>query len=301
MSASPPDVVHTAAGSPQVARAVQRAGAIVGNGTDDVELPDDVRVDFLDWPFDKPYQNWWNKHLARVRRNRPKIVVAPDIQEGTSPESVYEKGDRLLERGAEVVVVVPKDIRPSEVPDKFRVGLPFAKRFGAGGVSFSDRLWQDDSGQQATLTGDVVRPDHNVLDDFFNVGDVHVLGGAPHDQLRLRKFPIDIQSLDTSRPWTYASRGRRVWFREGQIVWPDLDAYDALEASIRNVMRAWGYTVEPKADLPGVIRDLLELPADRRREEFRLMMRRGPPPVDADTTGFEAIAHDEWVDDLDPF
>lgn len=271
------DVVVTAGGSPQVARAIHRAGGLVGNASDDAELPGDIPVDFVDYPFDRPDFEWL-RHKARVMSRKPRLAVAPDVQEGTSLRRAVDRGDELLDAGAETVIVVPKSVHPSEVPDRFRVGLPFQESFGPGGITLAER-------GQALLEG----TGRNTIEDFVGVGPVHVLGGPPSEQLELPDRGIEVASIDTSLVWTYASRGRRVWTRSGQFVFPDLDVYETLEASVRELRRAWGHDVGRHSDVPDAIWELMDSPDPQA--EARRRLARGPPIVEA----AEADVVDEFV------
>lgn len=263
------DVIVTASGSPETARAVHRAGGLVGNASDDTELPAAIPVDFVDYPFDRENFDWL-RHKARVQSRKPKYAVAPDVQEGTSLRRAIERGDELLDAGAEHVIIAPKTAHPREIPSRFRVGLPFQPEFGPGGLAL-------DSAEQATLD-----PDAPVLDDFADVGvgPVHVLGGPPHDQLELPRRGIEVRSVDTSLPWVYAQRGRRIWTRNGQFTVPDLTAHEALEASVREMLREWDHDVERHPDVPDAIWELMDQPDPQG--EARRRLRRGPPIAEAD-------------------
>lgn len=46
------EVASTASGGADVARAIYRSGALVGYRSAEGRPPEDVPVDFIDWPFD---------------------------------------------------------------------------------------------------------------------------------------------------------------------------------------------------------------------------------------------------------
>lgn len=260
------DVVMTTQGGAGVARAVRETGRALLGIPSHKNVPSGYTVDFVDWPFEESAPSW-NTHKAVVRRNRPRYAVAPDVERGRSLERVIDLADELRQY-ADCVIVVPKEVAPAQIPDRFRVGLPFQPNFGTGGVEI---------GQQTlgAATGNTVR-------DFAgpDVGGVHVLGGAPHDQLRIPDFDVDVRSVDTSLPLLYGRFGD-VWFQEGRVEMDDLSLYERIEATLRNMLIAWGHSgVEPTLTLQEAIEQALEDLAEMDEFEIRRRMRRGPPLVD---------------------
>jgi hypothetical protein len=105
---------------------------------------------------------------------------------------VVQKGDRLLDAGADAVVIVPKTVRPQQVPERFRVGVPAAD-FGSGAPW---GVWH-----------------------YRQCGPVHILGGPPSRQLEIGRH-LRVASVDT------ATLGKRcrfgTWDRnEGAVDAPD--------------------------------------------------------------------------------
>lgn len=123
---------------------------------------------FIDYPFTDPGATF-EDHLAVVSQYSPDITVAPDVEKGTSLSEAVAAGDALLEY-AETVIIVPKDCHPSDVPDRFRVGLTAAD-FG------SNAPWS--------------------VWDYRDCGPVHILGGGPARQLCIGKH-VPVASVDTS-------------------------------------------------------------------------------------------------------
>lgn len=259
------DVIMTTQGGTAVARAVRATGEALLGIPSNKNVPQGFTVDFVDWPFAEAAPSW-TTHKAVVRRNTPRYAVAPDIQEGRSLERVIDMADELLEF-AECVIVVPKEVHPREIPNRFRVGLPFQPEFGPGGVEVGQQ-------QLGAFTGNTIR-------DFAEpgVGDVHVLGGSPHDQLEVPEFGVDVRSVDTSLPLTYARFGD-VWWPEGRVNVEvgDLDFRDRIEASLRNMLVAWGHpnVAQPMTFREAVAEKLEELRGLSGREARR-RMARGPP------------------------
>lgn len=263
-----PDVVMTTQGGAEITRAIVNSGALLGMASSQSRLRD-YGLDFVDWPFSESNPSW-RDHIAMVRRHEPRYAVAPDVQEGRSLDWVLEKADALAQY-ADCVIVVPKDVHPRAIPDRFRVGLPFQKGLGPGGVSIDD-----DADGQTTLGGR-----SNSIYDFASrrVGDVHVLGGAPHDQLRIPSLGIDVRSVDTSLPLVYSQFGD-VWTRAGRIEFGrDVDYYKRVTLSLKNVLRAWGHDVSYDPWAETVIEKAEELASMSDAEKRRRLRGRGPPPV----------------------
>lgn len=123
---------------------------------------------FIDYPFTDPDASF-SDHLRVVRDVRSEVCVAPDIERDRTLSGVVEKADALAEY-ADAVIVVPKSVHPSRVPDRFRVGVPLAD-YGSG-ASWSTWAYQD-------------------------CGGVHLLGGGPARQLRAGKH-LRVASVDTA-------------------------------------------------------------------------------------------------------
>lgn len=256
----------TTQGGADVARAVRETGRALLGIPSHKNVPSGYTVDFVDWPFEESAPSW-NTHKAVVRRNRPRYAVAPDVERGRSLEQVIDLADDLRQY-ADCVIVVPKEVAPAQIPDRFRVGLPFQPNFGSGGVQIGQQ-------ELGASTGNSVR-------DFAgpDVGGVHVLGGAPHDQLRIPDFGVDVRSVDTSLPLLYGRYGD-VWFEEGRVEMDDLTLYERIEGTLRNMLIAWGHSgVQPTLTLEEAIEAKLEELRELSEEEIRYRGVRGRPLID---------------------
>jgi len=263
------DVIHTVPGGAAAAAAVIDAGAVLGFESSDAGPPERFPVGFVDYPFTASGDPF-PAHFAAVRDRQPKYAVAPDIEPPRTRDDVLRRADRLAEFCETVIIPVKRagDTDPREIPAQYRVGLPFAPNFGSGGIG----------------------PGDPALDAYTDApGGVHVLGGSPSDQLDLRTR-VDVRSLDTSLPLRYARKGR-IWFEDGQVETGGYfgDVYAILEASLRNIRRAWGADVEPTATLPQGYREFLRArpyPTDERDVVARYAIegaRGAAPVVEADS------------------
>jgi len=129
---------------------------------------DGYTPDFLDYPFTDPDATFDN-HLQTVRQVEPKLTVAPDVEKGRALADVIPLADELLAH-ADTVVVVPKECHPSDIPDRFRVGVPVG-----------------DFGSQAPWS----------VWDYRDCGAVHILGGPPGTQREIGRH-LPVASLDTA-------------------------------------------------------------------------------------------------------
>lgn len=164
---------------------------------------------FLDFPFTDPDATFTD-HLETVRDVCPTLTVAPDVEKGRTLEDVVAKADRLA-RYARTVVIVPKTVHPSEVPDRFRVGVPLAD-FGSGAPW---TYW-----------------------DYRGCGSVHLLGGGPTRQLEAGDH-LPTASVDT------ATLGKACRFgywdgttRDAPTGW---DYRRRLRESLDNYAEAWSH------------------------------------------------------------
>lgn len=165
---------------------------------------------FIDFPFTDPNADFQD-HLRVVRETCPALTVAPDVERGRSLADVIDKADRLAQY-SQGVIVVPKDCHPSEIPDRFRVGVTAAD-FGS---SAPWSLW-----------------------DYRGCGPVHILGGGPSRQLEIGHH-LPVASVDTA---TLGKCCRFGWWDGVSKDAPDgLDYRERLEASLNNYHAAWNET-----------------------------------------------------------
>lgn len=164
--------------------------------------------EFVDFPFTDPDATFAD-HLAVVRAVEPMLTVAPDIEKGRTLEQVTRQADRLLQY-ADAVIVVPKDVHPTTVPDRFRVGVTAQDKFG------TNAPWSTWA--------------------YTNAQPVHILGGPPGRQLEIGKH-LRVASVDTS---TLNQRARYGMWDGGAVDAPDRwDYRRRLKESLDNYHDAW--------------------------------------------------------------
>lgn len=187
-------------------RAAYRGGVLVGMNSSQKRPPEEIPVNFVDWPFledDVSFED----HIETVKEESPRYAVAPDISDSDEFDSTIAKADRL-NRHADVVIVVPKDVKPARVPNRFRVGLPAQDKFG--GVPWN--VWE-----------------------YRNCRSVHILGGSPNRQFELDNY-ANVRSVDTASPLKAAQFGNvwnEKWSEEGE------NYYDRIERSMLNLQGEW--------------------------------------------------------------
>lgn len=318
------DVIVTVQGrGRQTLRAIRLANGLVGARSSLNPLPKPIKaIEFIDWPFLEDLETEGgfsvDRHVDVVRMVEPKYAVAPDVQPPRGLEEVLDVAERL-DQYADVVIVVPKTVHPSEVPRRYRVGVPFRNEF-------ETNLFR------------------NTFDDFRGEGPVHILGGNPNDQLRLaNRQDFFVGSIDTPKPIAWADFGRvfvaaggsGVEQRELRLSAPTdriariasargdslalSDREDRIRFSVQNMIQAWNdgeivyewlVPVSPGRGPPPVPEDPgLMGPAntfeekERLERQFREMADTGREEVATGTREFRAVQTtlgqlpDELVDD----
>jgi GNAT superfamily N-acetyltransferase len=186
-----------------IRRSLAKVGVEAGNG-----WPLNSSPAFVDWPFTDPDAGF-DEHLSKVREHKPQLTVAPDVEDGRTLDDVVPLADELAEY-ADNVIVVPKDCHPSDIPDRFRVGLT-AGRFG------SMAPWS--------------------VWEYRDCPSVHILGGSPSEQLEIDRHGVSVDSVDSF------SLGRRAQFGmwdDGAVDAPaNMNYYHRLKMSLNNYVRAW--------------------------------------------------------------
>lgn len=194
--------------SKETTRAIAKSRARLGVESTNDWLPA-YTPRFIDFPFTNPDATF-DDHMSVVRNTNPEVAVAPDVERGRALEDVVAKADKLLAH-ADTVVVVPKSVHPSRVPDRFRVGVPLAN-FGSG-APFG--VW-----------------------DYTECDEVHLLGGPPGRQLTVADhIPSEVASVDTA---TLGQRCRFGMWDRGAVHAPDAWGYEKrLQKSLSNYATMW--------------------------------------------------------------
>lgn len=202
------DVYTTTKGGQDVTNAVVDSAARLGVEATNT-VPGDRSVEFVDYPFTAPDATV-EDHIDRVRRERPRLTVAPDVEDGVTLDDAVAIGDELREY-AESVIIVPKECHPSEVPDRFRPAVA-TQQFGTGTPW---PVWEYGAA-------------------------VHVLGGSPAEQLRIGRH-LEVASVDTS--WFVTRCRFGMW--DGVSIDETPDEWDyrrRLRESLDNYVSAWEAT-----------------------------------------------------------
>ncbi len=202
-------VYMTTQGGEDTTEAVSESGAFLGVESSLVHrVPGGATIHFLDYPFTDPDATF-SDHRDTVQEHRPALTVAPDVERGRTLSEVIEQADKLSAH-AGAVIIVPKSVHPSEVPDRFRVGVP-AANYGTSGPWTT---W-----------------------DYRDCGPVHILGGPPSRQLEIGQH-LPVASVDTA---TLGQRCRFGMWDGGAVHAPDgMDYKQRLRASLDNYASVWG-------------------------------------------------------------
>lgn len=263
----PVDVIVTVIGGEQSAAAILAGGGLVGTRSS-ATPPDGVPIEFVDWPFQLEDPSV-EAHVDAVADHEPRYAVAPDAEPGRSLDTTLDVAERL-EPHAEHVLVVPKDVPPAAIPDRYRVAVPFRDGFDT----------------------DLVR---NTFPDFRG-RPVHLLGGSPTDHFRLvGRHELDVRSVDTPKVLAWADFGR-VWVA-GKRSADDVEDLDLPELLVeREAAFALGERVmdlrpddlleSRAARITFSVRNIRQAWRERRVSAIRAVEPgRGPPPVPPEGSG----------------
>jgi len=216
------DVIFTANGSSKASRVIWRVGALIGMESMNRRPPDEIDLNFIDWPFSKFEEDpdldvgeTFDHHCKVVKSERPKYAVAPDIDEYVSYRDAIEWADELQPH-CDTVIVTPKTVLPTDVPDRFRVGMPCQERYG---------------------------PPPWPWTQYRHCSEVHLLGGSPVKHHEILKYYVPVESVDTSVP--VVSAGWADYWNGAKWATAKADEeffYDCLKRSYRNMR----YSLNPR-------------------------------------------------------
>lgn len=221
----------TIRGGERTAQVVEASPIGVGFNSESRPPGGDIDWQFIDWPWtNEPGIQEWRHHRRTVERFEPDIAVAPDISTGLweDPENVISRAD-VLDESAGTVVVVPKNerMRPGEVPDRFRVGVPL--KLGIENTPYSPG-------------------------EYRNAGPLHFLGGGPATQMRQRTDLRNAVTADSSAVEVYAKKGS-VWTGREAVHSSKIDFLDGmgfyglLYVNLVTWAWTWDQSLEP-GDVP---------------------------------------------------
>jgi len=205
------DLAVTVEGSRPAASALAATPVFLGYriGTNP---PSGFDYDFVDWPFrairagDLTFGQARERMRTACEAHRPRIAVAPDITGNISAANAYTVADELLEHARDVVVTPKQEVKPVDVPDRFRVGLPTQQSWGTAPYSITE---------------------------YARLHDVHVLGGSPNAQLDRLNYVPGASSFDSASIIRQSFRGGQIWAGDKWLDWPFDGAYARITISAR--------------------------------------------------------------------
>lgn len=214
------DIIFMANGSTSATKSAYRGGSLIGFESLNTKPIPDIPIDFVDYPFKKVQrketmtcEDAFEKHLNVVREINPKYAVIPDIDETVSAEQAYSWA-YSLDQFCETLIVAPKAVHPSAVPDWIRVGIPCQDKF-------AHCPWE--------------------IDDYRECDEVHLFGGSPHlhHEILYERGLDNVESMDTSVPVTSARWGDAWGIVDGEPKWIETRGgmYGCLEQSFYNMCR----------------------------------------------------------------
>jgi len=203
------DVIMTITSRGDTAQAIQESPAHIGMESSH-EWPFESSPYFLDYPFTNENATF-EDHLAVVKQYNPHITTAPDIENGRELPEVIDMGDELL-RYSDNVIIVPKTCHPTDIPDRFRVGLTVGN-FG------SMAPWG--------------------LYEYAHVDSIHILGGTPSEQMAVISHGLNVDSVDSYTLGVRAQYG--MWDGVAKDAPDGWDYKRRLKESLTNYVQAVNY------------------------------------------------------------
>ena len=200
--------------------AARECGWLVGSQPKSMNLTD---MDFTDLDFKKmDTDGYLDRYVDFVAKQQPRFAVLPDILTHAHIETCFEVGERVAENVGTLIVVPKVSGIVSRIPLYIRntpvvLGVP-CSRYGSKTSAVC--LWELANWQFG----------------------VHLLGGSPIKQLRLRDY-LPVTSLDCRQHMNVAVWGD--YFKDGRYqrdatYTPKHDRIvELFKESCRNIMEAW--------------------------------------------------------------
>lgn len=182
------DIIFTGIGSESATKAAYRGGAMIGFEATRCRPPEQFSAEFVDWPFKKIEEDdslracdLIDDYIQVVKEERPKYAVVPDINDDVTAEQAFNWAYEI-EDYCDNLILAPKEIHPTAVPDDIRVGIPCQDKF-------SEIKW--------------------TTEDFKECNELHLFGGSPHTHYELvyGEGLRNVESIDTSVPLSSAQWG----------------------------------------------------------------------------------------------
>jgi len=221
MAVSPRDIFWMANGSTSATYAAYRMGAKVGFTATNTRPPADVDVSFVDFPFKRleevevSVEDVFEPYLEVVKEEQPEYAVIPDIQNSVSLKDALSYAFEVAPH-CETLIMVPKSVNPSRIPDHIRVGIPCQSKF-------AESPWS--------------------IDDYRSCEEIHLFGGSPHDHFEIiyEEGLTQVESIDTSVPVSSAKWGDAWVLTDDGPRWKPSEGgtYGCIEATFREMCRVF--------------------------------------------------------------
>lgn len=210
------DLIYCAGGNAGLTQIAFEEGWLMGVRSDHWHFP--YKLSFIDIDYKKPN---FEKHLARVAKERPKYATVPDLSDKEVLESDIERAVRQAEQlrnYCEFVLVVPKLAgQVAMLPQDMAIGYSIPTSYG--GAAYP--IWE--------LAG----------------RQVHLLGGSPQKQLEAYRYISAIAtvlSADGNMAHKCAVQFLKYWQAGKWLKWPNTEKsqyYPCWRQSCQNIKKMW--------------------------------------------------------------
>lgn len=214
------DLIYCAAGNKRFADIAIRYGFLYG-----AQLPKTVYhpPHFADQDWKKPNRE---KYMAALTQHQPNVATVLDLETESQFDEVMAWADEAAGIVSEAVIVIPK------------------------AMSIIDRLPHTIQGKQVRLGYSVPTKYGGTCVPVWEFGrrPVHLLGGSPNEQLKLKSY-LNVQSADGNYAAKIAINFGKAWLQDHDWINPaDLGLYErglgdvmyfSFELSLMNIRAAW--------------------------------------------------------------
>jgi hypothetical protein len=221
------DLIYTSGDNAILASMTQASNWLVGMRSDKyATLP----IEFLDIDYKKPD---FKRHVLMAEQHRPTYAIVPDLDERATSQQDVMRALRQIDRLSlycETVYLVPKlskqlTLIPLDIPIAY--SLPSSNGAAQYGV------WK--------LAG----------------RRIHLLGGNPHEQMRLyrlaEQYGYQVISADGNMAQKMAFQFGKyweasTWMKHSRHGLQERDvSYECIQLSLRNIRQAWINMLEPNS------------------------------------------------------
>ncbi len=210
------DLIYCAGQNKKLMQIAYECGYLLGIRSDLLDF--NYPISFVDIDYKQPD---FEKHIEVVKKHSPKYATVPDLSETRISEQDIERALQQAEQLSsycEIPLIVPKlSSQLHFIPRQYAIAYSVPTSYG--GAKYG--LWKLEGRR------------------------VHLLGGSPHEQMKLRRYLTGVQSVDGNMAQKMAVQFAKYWQggkwrdhpQRGQGI-EDL-YFDCWQRSCQNIYQYW--------------------------------------------------------------